>query len=311
MAIDVIRSKIVIADLSYIKPVFRASYIQIKVIAEVTMPDVLNVDIITPVDLISLRPEKAFFDSTTGFTDSETVEALKGISESLTMVDSADITYVIGKALADLQPIVESLAKTSTKPLPNDDLYLIDNMDGDIEFQFVKVVNELQFIAEQASLAIEKPASDVLSFADAISVLLIIVRDFSENLSITQTDFTLVLSKLLQENPLISDTLAVDNDKVLVDNGLTLDLAAKQFSKLILGYGEDYAEIGYFLEDYTADTIVGDRAFTNDEVNTLVIYGRSLADSAGVVEGGGVYMNTYCEASYFLEDYAGESRTFT
>jgi hypothetical protein len=50
MAIDVIRSKIVIADLSYIKPVFRANYLQIKVIAEVTMPDVLHVDIVTPVD---------------------------------------------------------------------------------------------------------------------------------------------------------------------------------------------------------------------------------------------------------------------
>ena len=101
MAIDVIRSKIVIAELSYVKPVFTADYLQIRVLAEVTMPDVLSVDIITPVDLVSLEPQKSFSDSTTGFTDSETVAALKGISDTLTIVDSADITYVIGKAIAD------------------------------------------------------------------------------------------------------------------------------------------------------------------------------------------------------------------
>lgn len=311
MAIDVIRSKIVIAGLSYVQPVFTADYLQIRVIAEVTMPDVLNVDIITPTDLVSLEAQKSFSDSTTGFTDSETIAALKGISDTLTMVDSADITYVIGKAIADLQPIAEVLELNHEKVLPNDNVYLVDNMDGNVEFQFVKVVNELQFVVDQATLGVVKAAEDVTSLADAVSVLLIILRSFSEGISVSQTEFLAVLNKVLAENPLLSDTLSVDNTKLLVDNGLASDLPAKQFSKLILGYGEDYAELGYFLEDYTADAIVGDRAYTNDEFAKLLIYGRSIVDNVGTTEAGGIYINTYCEASYFLEDYAGESRTFT
>lgn len=232
MTIDVIRSKIVIAGLSYIQPVFRADYLQIRVIAEVTMPDFLGVEILTPTDLITLETQKGFADSTAGFTDGQIVDTAKGIS-------------------------------------------------------------------------------DLATITEALVVILILIREFSDTFGVDETSFLLDISKVLTENPLVSDTLALDNAKLLVDNGLISDLTTKVFDKSIISYGEYYAERDYFLEDYTADTIVGDLAYADDAFSKLLIFGRTVEDAISVVEGGGLYMNTYCQASYFLEDYAGESRTFT
>jgi hypothetical protein len=232
MAIDVIRSKIVVADLSYVKPVFTADYLQIRVLAEVTMPDVLDVEIITPTDLVSLEPQKGVVDSITGFTDTQLFNTVKGIS-------------------------------------------------------------------------------DIATLTEALTVILILIREFSDTLSVPETSFLVDVSKVLTENPLISDTLALDNAKLLIDNGLISDLETKDFSKLITSYGQYYAERDYFLEDYTADTIDGDLVYADDEFTSLLVFGRIVDDTISAVEGGGLYVNTYCEASYFLEDYAGESRTFT
>ncbi len=232
MAIDVIRSKIVIAGLSYIQPVFKADYLQIRVIAEVTMPDFLGVEILTPTDLITLETQKGFSDSTAGFTDTQVIDTDKGISDAVTL-------------------------------------------------------------------------------AETLIVILILIRDFSDTFGIDETSFLLDISKALSENPLVSDTLALDSAKLLGDNGLISDLTTKVFNKSIISYGEYYAEKGYFLQDYTADTIVGDLAYADDEFTKLLIFGRTVEDTLSAVEGGGLYMNTYCQASYFLEDYAGLSRTFT
>lgn len=280
MPIDVIRSKIVIAGLSYIQPVFQADYLQIKVIAEVTMPDVLNVDIVTPTDLVSLSTTKALSDSTTGFTDSQTVAALKAISDSITMVDSADISYVIGKALADLQPIVEDLAVASTKLLPNEDLYLVDNMDGNIEFQFVKVVNELQFIAEAANLETGKVLSEVASIEDALSILLIIQRSFSESLAATDDNISAKeVAKALFDAALPLDAASFDHSKPFSDAADALDTSYKDFSKVVLGIAQDYCDPTYFLEQYVLNEVTGDWLYTTNDVFTKqIIYGRNVAD---------------------------------
>jgi hypothetical protein len=106
MAIDVIRSKIVIADLSYIKPVFRANYLQIKVIAEVTMPDVLNVDIVTPVDLVTLSTTKSLSDITDGFLDQIVRTLGKSFADSATSTDL--LTRTAQKNLAEIQALADA-----------------------------------------------------------------------------------------------------------------------------------------------------------------------------------------------------------
>ena len=95
MPIDVIRSKIVIAGLSYIQPVFTADYLQIRVIAEVTMPDVLNVDIVTPTDLVTLSTNKGLADATTGFLDRLSYINIKGFADLFTVADASDIIFAM------------------------------------------------------------------------------------------------------------------------------------------------------------------------------------------------------------------------
>jgi hypothetical protein len=281
MAIDVIRSKIVIADLSYIKPVFRANYLQIKVIAEVTMPDVLAVEILTPVDLVSLQPEKVFADTYSGFLDATILEPIKGLSEALSLVDSADITYSIGKALADAPAVVEALSYIVDKELPPDGFYIIDNMDGNIEFQIVKVINELQFIADQNNLFVAKNTSDSLTLADAATILLIYQRQFADILSSPTDEIASKnIAKGVFEALNTPETTIFSIEKPLADASPAVDTPYKTVDKLILGIAQDYCDPTYFLENYVLNTVTGDWLYTtNDVFSKEVTYGRNPVET--------------------------------
>lgn len=281
MAIDVIRSKIVIAGLSYVQPVFKADYLQIKVVAEVTMPDVLNVDIVTPTDLVSLHPEKTLVDTYSGFLDATTLEPVKRLVEAFSLVDSADITYSIGKVLADAPAVVEILSYVVDKELPPDGIYIIDNMDGNIEFQIIKVINELQFIAEQNNLFVDKNTSDTIALSDAVTTLLVYQRHFIDTLSSPIDEITSKnTAKSVFETLNTPETTIFYVEKPLVDVSSVSDTDYKTVDKLILGIAQDYCDPTYFLENYVLNTVTGDWLYTtNDVFSKEVTYGRNPADT--------------------------------
>ena len=298
-------------EVSYLQPTFSVSYLDVNICAAVTFPDVLGVEIITPTDLVSLTNTKVLADTYTGFLDSSTRTAIKGLADTFSMVDSADITYSIGKVLYDYPVVTEALSYDLSKPLAPDSVYMVDNMDGNIEFQIVKVINELQFIADQNNLIFGKAPADSISFTDSISAVLVYIRDVSDSLA-TPTDLIAkTFSKTPADSILESDIFVFDVTKSFLDSSSVLDTSYKAFEKLILGLAQDYCDLSYFLQDYTLDVVPGDRLYTNDVVSKFVDYARQTNDNMTLSSSGSLLMQGYSDITYFLEDYVGSFRTFT
>jgi hypothetical protein len=262
MAIDVIRSKIVIAGLSYIKPVFRANYLQIKVIAEVTMPDVLSVDIITPVDLVTLSTTKALSDTTSGFTDQITSVAFaKALTDSFTMEDSVDIEYWIEKNLADTQAVVENLTFESSKGV-TDTAVLIDVASRAISKALTDIYTG--FIDEITAISITKALTDSFTMEDSV-------------------DIEYEIQKSLEDTQTLADTTTRATSKALTDiyTGFTDQITSVAFAKALT---DVYAG---FVDQIT--TVAFTKALTDsftmgDSADIEYLLAKSLADTQAIAD---------------------------
>jgi hypothetical protein len=244
MTIDVTRSKIVIASLSYVQPVFTFNYLQIRVTAEVTMPDVLNVDIVTPTDLVTLSITKALFDTTQGFTDTLTQIAFgKSLADTPILSDLA----VIG----DIQPHIDGTDTASP----------VDSITG---FTFQKYI------------------SDVFSTVDVTTAVRLFERSFTDAFSLPDTPYKNIIPTDPTDLAATSDSSSLGTDKALSDafgiidnmdgdieyllfkatnesisnsdaqiidfNPQKADNIATDSSGVL--FIQDYSDITYFLEDY-------------------------------------------------------------
>lgn len=147
------------AQASYIQPCVSVSYTEVRVCAKVTFPDVLAVDVITPVDQIYLDVSKPLADSLNQPTDALTLSTEKAIVESVVTADSISKTLIyirtfadnifaadapvfnINKPRSDTVVIGEDSTYALDKPL-SDLVSITDNMDTNIQHNFIKVVNE-------------------------------------------------------------------------------------------------------------------------------------------------------------------------
>lgn len=263
---------------SYKDVVFASSYKIIDIVAEATFPDVFSVEVITPADRRYITSAKTLADNYSGFVDLKYLQPIKNLADTFAMVDSADITYEIGKTLRDYPNVLDVLRYVASKDVGNDDLYLIDNMDGDIEFQMVKVTNELQFVADSNNLNVSKELSDSQSMADAASILLIYEREFNDLISSTSDGISAKdFSKFSTEAAITVDAKALDVEKTASDSQIVDENYANDFEKIVLGIVQDYCDATYFLEDYSLTPIVGDRLEVSiDSFFKEVIYGRVL-----------------------------------
>ena len=284
MAIDVIRSKIVIADLSYIKPVFRANYLQIKVIAEVTMPDVLNVDIVTPVDLVSLSTTKSLSDVTNGFLD--------------------QIVRTLGKSFADSVTSTDLLTRTAQKNLA--EIQALADAD---QISFFKALADFTNPTDLAALSTVKALAETIS-APTDSVANAIHKVFAD--SVTLTDFAQAFKLYIR---LFDETLTVpDLYSDFFESGVTEDqatVADQSFRVTGKVFTEGLNAIDNMDGDltYAFVKVIGELLTTPDL--QIIDFSTQKADNIAIDSSGVLSMQDYCDITYFLEDYVGLSRTFT
>jgi len=243
MAIDVIRSKIVIAGLSYVQPVFTADYLQIRVIAEVTMPDVLNVDIVTPTDLVSVSTTKVVADITDGFTDALTRVFGKALTEQQYLDDDA----VIG----DIQPHRDGVDAA----YPSDTItgFVFEKYLADT-FETLDEATAVRLFQREFSDSVTAPDAKYYSFSPktktdsaatsdasyrgvdkALADALTMVDNMDGNI---QHHFFKTTSDIISE----ADAQIIDFKPQKADNILTSSSGVLSM--------QDYCDITYFLEDY-------------------------------------------------------------
>ena len=284
MPIDVIRSKIVIAGLSYVQPVFQADYLQIKVIAEVTMPDVLNVDIVTPTDLVTLSTTKALSDTTNGFVDSLVRTFSKPFADSTNETDV--LRYVFGKKLADTQALADAKRISFGKAL-------VDNTTPTdlAKLSTVKALaDNLATPTDAVANVIYKALSDSVTLTDFAQAFKLYIRSFAETL--TSPD---AYSETFDSGVTSDSATTADN---------SIRGVAKNLSEGLNAIDNMDGDLTYAFVKVIGEILVGSDA-------QIIDFNTQKADNIATSSSGILAMQDYCDITYFLEDYVGLSRTFT
>ena len=285
MSVNVIRSKILIVNKSYVEPIFKASYIQVKVFAEVTFPDVLAVDIVTPTDLVKLSTSKALVDSTNSLID-KLVKILGKVNiDSLTSTDAISLKS-FGKALADSQGISESKVISTAKRA----LDAISPADSP-SFRVIKsLADSVSLPVEVVKRVINKALSDSVTLTDVASAFKLYIRTYAD--SLTTPDSVSLL-----------DTPATKAEVATTTDASNLSTAKN------LNEGFNLHDDMDGILDFAFVKIVSELLYSSD--SSSIVFTGQKADNIATSSSGVLSMQDYSDITYFLEDYVGISRTFT
>lgn len=273
----------VVATPSYIQPCVRTSYLQVKVCAEVTFPDVLAVDVITPTDLVTLDVSKVLADQTNGFADLLARNVNKRLADSVTNNDALVLAFQ--KALSDVATIAENADVTFGKALADlatvEDLTTLDTVKA--------LADTLDVPVDAVAKGINKALADSTTLSDVIETTLIFIRTFAETLIATEDpNFSVDLAKADSTNPV--DAAALD--------------VTKPFSESLYLIDNMDANI-----QYEIIKVIGELLLNSD--SQVIDFMPNKADNVTTSSAGSLLMQDYCDITYFLEDYVGYYRTFT
>lgn len=142
---------------SFVSPVAAVEYVQVKVQAEVSFPDVYGIEVVTPTDFFSLTTTKGFSEDVSQLDEIKNFDFAKGLSETPALVDNIVTTLIFIRNLTETITLLDDFARSilpddaigsvdtyvsSFDKVVNESIVLLDNMDGDIEFQLVKTTSE-------------------------------------------------------------------------------------------------------------------------------------------------------------------------
>lgn len=273
----------VVANVAYTQVCTRASYLQVKVCAEVTFPDVLAVDVVTPTDLVTLEFDKTLADHTNGFADLLAKSVGKTFADSVSETDSLKFTFA--KILADIANTADTKQITFGKALAD-----VATPSELIHLEAIKALADtLGAPTDAVALGINKALAESVSFSDAIQTSLIFIRTFADTLSSTDSlAFGSNLAKADNATPV--DTTALSTDKQTSDNLYLIDNMDANIQ-------------------YEIVKVIGELLLNSD--SQVIDFMPNKADNVTTSSSGYLLMQDYCDITYFLEDYVGYYRTFT
>ena len=311
MGITVSPDRVILTGVSYIEASFQASWTDVSVFAEVTFPDVLSVDIITPVDRPFKSLSRPVIDGFNANTDNLVQLFQKTVADIITVTEGPEFTYTYGARESETQALADAFKYAKSKLLAPETLYLIDNMDGNIEFAIVKVIGELQLLQDALVNNLGKNLTDSVEPVDVFSKLLIAIRTFADSITSSDTLENKDFYKILADQQANTDALVLAHNKPFSDNSPALADSNWHFYLTALGSAYDYTlpfpEPAYFAQNYVGG-VVGETLSTSDVFLSERIYGRFPVDAVNLGDGGVLSMQDYTTTTYFAADYVGVGR---
>ena len=243
MAITVSPDRIILTGVSYIEASFEASWTDVAVFAEVTFPDVLSVDIVTPTDLLTKSTTKSLVDVYSDFQDTTNLSTIKALNEAILMEDDTDIDVWIEKILNEFQAVADSdsfdlakkaapeviaaldlLARQYNKKLvdtlpgfidvttKNAGKTLLDSVlmedDTDIDVFIEKVLVDIQATTDKRVMSFTKaPFLELIDVSDAR--LYTLTKALSEVINTPVDTTARVINKVLADSVTLTDVATV------------------------------------------------------------------------------------------------------
>lgn len=284
MSINVLTSTIAIASLSYVQPVFQANYVEIQVTAQVTMPDVLNVDIVTPTDLVTLATQKSLQDNATPIDAAVRATAKKAADVLTTPSDNLKRNF--SKSLADIQTIADakgiSLGKALADTTTPQDLATRRTVKA--------LADTLEQPIDGVANVIYKALADSVTLEDVAAAFKLYIRAFDD--SVTAPD---LYADFFESGVTSEVTSAFDNSRKEATKGLSDGINAIDNMD---------GDLTYAFVKVVSELLLGSDA-------QIIDFTAQKADNIATDSSGILSMQDYCDITYFLEDYVGISRTFT
>lgn len=270
------------ADVSYPDVYAAASYVDVQLAAEVTMPDIISVEVVELSDLATILFEKAQADTVASSDQITTVGFDKALADLLTAPDA--FSFAQAKTFVDSQPVEDLYASLFAKAPINETLA---PPTDEVVLQPQKGLAEALAPWEFMIRAVDKALTDSVESTD------IQTTEFSKALDETQsTDDT---TQYALEKPL-------EDASEPVDAITAFDVGMALFDESVLIDNMD-GDIEYFIVK-----LIGELLSVSDE--NVVDFQGNKSDNVATSDGGSLLAQSYCDITYFAEDYVGESRTF-
>lgn len=222
-------------------------------------------DTVTTPDATSVSALKALADGLT-MADDETVSALKALADTAPVLD--DETIDVAKLLEDAPQALDLVAKVLFRPLA-----------------------DTFGMTDEETVAALKGLSDSATMQDVVEVLLTVIRDLSDTVTVPDLRATTFVPATKAEQITVADLDNIDYQKNIADG-----FAMNDGSEAVDG------------SQYSIHKGISNVAFVGD-VRSL-IFTTSRVESVSVADAGLVSAQDYCDPTYFAEDYVGVSQSF-
>lgn len=248
---------------------------------------------------------KGVADVAGNFTDAHYKVFTKGLDEPLTLSE----TFVrnINRSLADTLSVTDDMDGVAS--LEDDqvmeyrkainDLFLI----GDTVFilmSWVRTPTDTVALGDSSVVAFSKASSDTAALADsaAFSVAKVLADATAVADAAAKSTY-----KAFQDNSAVTDATVKSTNKNVQDVGATTDAAYNNMVK-VLADSTSISETKLF----SLSRPLSDSGAATDSVGKTIAPAKT--DSASMTDTGAVRMQSYCDITYFAEDYVGVTFTF-
>lgn len=192
---------------------------------------------------------------------------------------SAEVRYVLLQVAAITGKFVEFIKVNDT----------ITETDA-TTLAITKQLTDITELAEQISIGFNPSFADSQALSDLYSAVVLFNRDFADTTSFSDAA-TRSVDKLLEDSFTSVDAATVAVDKLIADSLAIID-----------------SVVGISFIDEENDALAIDDLGLDDDPEWNL--GKNLSDTASTTDAGLLIMQDYCDITYFLEDYVGQTRTF-
>jgi hypothetical protein len=237
------------------------------------------------------------------------VPDVKVISFAKALNDAVTTPELVGKSLS--KPFVDSFVVT--EEILSILITFFRNFSDAIGVSEFVAIDSAKLLAHSVSISesdvfdISKSLSDGVAMNDGADVadgLLMAYAKTVMNIVFASEAKVIAFSKALATSQIIDDSVAFDFEKPLSHSFGVNDL-----TELVVSLIKADSVSTSDAYSYAFDKSILDAASITELVSKNP--GKGLSDASTVEDSGSLLSQSYCDITYFAEDYVGESRTFT
>jgi len=275
------------ASVSYVIPASQISYIELVVSARLDVSPWFRyvTDAVVIVEDLNYSFSKALTD-TPVLLDTPAITFTRPVTDSFG-TQNPQPTFVVTKGLTDAATPLEVHALSVSKPLSD----VASPFDTPSLTSGKSLSSEVPGFTDFSTQNLTKNLFDTVEMQDALTRFLIVEREFTENVPISD-----LVEKLF--------TPGAETDDVGVGDTYTPTFTKNVSDAFSLN---DSSETGDG-STYSFAKYVNNVVFSSDNLASVLT--KPLADSFGTSDSGSVIAQSYCDITYFAEDYVGASSSF-